>query len=780
MTHLISPGVSVREIDLTTIVPAVSTTEAAFAGVFHWGPMEKVQLIDSENNLAKWYGKPTNYNPETWFTAASFLGYGNRLYVSRAGDTTGNTVSKTFTGNSTNLALESGNTFVNLGNTTGITVGMVLLYSNTTALPGASGIKVATLANATHITVDTAPTANVESAEFMFRDDVIYSAAALQSDLNYNAGDVTDWDNMVIKSDDHYDARESNGDTWDLASLYVAKYPGDIGNSIRVSVCDTAAQYSTFANLTPNAQFDSASSNVAASVGSNTLTVTISPLDTGNTTEVTTANDYAAAVYALMSVGDLVEVGNTRLGFQYLKVTSIGTLTNTSNVFSFALTMDDEYKLAADISMGYLQRYWEFFNSADTAPGQSDYVLQFGNTSANDELHIIVVDEGGKITGSPGEILETWRSVSRATDAKGPSGETIYYKNVINDQSQYLWWVNDRTTAYSNTAALISSGTGTVPLNMRMVGGGDGPNEANVAFADLAFAYDLYRSKEDIEDIGIVLQGKARGLGPSNYTQLANYIIDNISESRKDCVAVISPDKADVVNNIGGEADDVVAFRNSARNTSYAFMDSGYKYMYDKYNDVYRWVPLNGDIGGLMVRTDLTNDAWWSPAGLNRGTIKNIVRLAWNPRQAQRDTLYKAGVNPVISKAGEGTYLFGDKTLLSKPSAFDRINVRRLFIVLEKAISRAARYTLFEFNDDFTRAQFRNLVNPYLRDVQGRRGITDFLVVCDARNNTAEVINRNEFVGDIYIRPNYSINFIHLNFIAVKNGISFNEVLINR
>jgi len=776
MANLISPGISVREIDLTTIVPAVSTTEAAFAGVFRWGPVDKVQLIDSENSLVKWYGKPTNFNPETWFTAASFLGYGNRLYVSRAADITGNTV--VITKDDGLPIFESGNTSANVGNTTGLLAGQVILYSNTTAI--ADGVTVSSVTNGTHIELSAAPTANVGNAEVVFRDDSVYSAAALQSDLNYNEGDVSDWDSLVIKSDDHYDAREANGDTYDLAALYIAKYPGAIGNSIRVSVCDTAAQYSTVANLTPNAQFSANDTYVQGNVGSNTITVQLSPADTGNTSEVSTVNAYAAAVYALMSEGDLVEIGNTRLGFQYLKVTSIGTLTNSSNVFSFDLTMDDEYKLAANIQLGYLQRYWEFFNSADAAPGQSDYVTQWGNTSANDELHIIVVDEGGEITGSPGEILETWRAVSRATDAKGPSGETIYYKNVINDQSQYIWWANDRTTAPSATAALITSASGTVPLDMRLVGGSDGKDEANVAFADIAFAYDFYKSKEDIEDIGIVLQGKARGLGASNYTQLANYIIDNISESRKDCVAVISPDKADVINNIGGETDDVVAFRNSCRNTSYAFLDSGYKYMYDKYNDVYRWVPLNGDIGGLMVRTDLTNDAWWSPAGLNRGTIKNVVRLAWNPRQADRDTLYKAGVNPVISRAGEGTYLFGDKTLLSKPSAFDRINVRRLFIVLEKAISRAARYTLFEFNDDFTRAQFRNLINPYLRDVQGRRGITDFLVVCDARNNTAEVINRNEFVGDIYIRPNYSINFIHLNFIAVKNGISFNEVLINR
>jgi len=313
-----------------------------------------------------------------------------------------------------------------------------------------------------------------------------------------------------------------------------------------------------------------------------------------------------------------------------------------------------------------------------------------------------------------------------------------------------------------------------------MIGGADGLDEANVAFSVLALAYDKFQDKEDIEDLSLILQGKARGLSVSNYTQLGNYIIDNISSKRKDCVAFISPDRADVVNNSGDEAEDIVAFRNNIRSSSYGFLDSGYKYMYDKYNDLYRWVPLNGDVAGLCVRTDATNDAWWSPAGLNRGQIKNLVRLAYNPRQADRDTLYKAGINPIISRKGNGTFLYGDKTLLAKPSAFDRINVRRLFIVLEKAISKASEYTLFEFNDDFTRAQFRNLINPFLRDVKGRRGITDFQVVCDTRNNTAEVINRNEFVGDIYIRPNYSINFIHLNFIAVKNGVSFNEVLLNR
>jgi phage tail sheath protein FI len=275
-----------------------------------------------------------------------------------------------------------------------------------------------------------------------------------------------------------------------------------------------------------------------------------------------------------------------------------------------------------------------------------------------------------------------------------------------------------------------------------------------------------------------VLAGKARG--GTNGEQLANYIVDNICEARKDCIAFISPDKSDVVNITTGDTEArVVEFRNSCRSTSYATLDSGYKYAYDKYNDIYRWVPLNGDVAGLCAATDQARDAWWSPAGFNRGAIKNVVKLAWNPKKAERDIIYKSGINPVVNFPGNGIILFGDKTLLAKPSAFDRINVRRLFIVLEKAIATAAKFTLFEFNDAFTRASFVNLVTPFLRDIQGRRGVYDFAVVCDETNNTGEVIDRNEFIGDIYIKPAKSINFIQLNFVAVRTGVEFSEVIGN-
>jgi phage tail sheath protein FI len=291
-----------------------------------------------------------------------------------------------------------------------------------------------------------------------------------------------------------------------------------------------------------------------------------------------------------------------------------------------------------------------------------------------------------------------------------------------------------------------------------------------VTDANRITGYDLFSNADEV-DISLVMTGAANNA-------VVQHVIDNIAISRKDCVAFVSPEFSDVVNQAGSEATNAIERRNNiGRSTSYAVMDSSWKYQFDKYNNVYRWVPCNGDIAGLCVRTDFERDPWYSPAGFNRGQLKNVVKLSFNPDKADRDDLYKNGINPIVTFTGEGTILFGDKTMQSKPSAFDRINVRRLFIVLEKAIARAAKYSLFEFNDAFTRAQFVSLVEPFLRDVQGRRGIFDFRVVCDETNNTGEVIDRNEFVGDIYIKPARSINFIQLNFVAVRTGVAFDEIV---
>lgn len=399
-----------------------------------------------------------------------------------------------------------------------------------------------------------------------------------------------------------------------------------------------------------------------------------------------------------------------------------------------------------------------------SAPGTSTFVSNLGG--ANDEIHIVVIDEDGRFTGTKGSILEKFEFVSKASNAKDDSGNTNFYKNVITNRSKLIYWLshpaegtNWGSTAANTNFALLSSN-----VSVELSGGVDGV----ISTANVVTAYDSFDNAESV-DIALVISG------PANQTIVDSLI--SMVETRKDCVVFVSPEKDDCVDNAGSEVADIVAYRETLTSTSYAVMDSNWKYQYDKFNDVYRWVPLNGDVAGLCARTDLERDAWFSPGGLNRGIIKNIIKLAWNPNKTDRDALYVKGVNPIVSFQGEGTVLFGDKTLLSKPSAFDRINVRRLFIVLEKAIARAARFSLFEFNDQFTRAQFVALVEPFLRDVQGRRGITDFRVVCDDTNNTGEVIDRNEFIGDIYIKPARSINFIQLNFVAVRTGVSFDEVV---
>lgn len=420
---------------------------------------------------------------------------------------------------------------------------------------------------------------------------------------------------------------------------------------------------------------------------------------------------------------------------------------------------------------------WTYEAQFDGAPSTSSYVSNLGG--ANDEIHVIVIDENGLFSGTAGTVLEKFAFVSKASDAKNSDGSTNYYKNVINTQSKYIWWMDHLTAGASSTGgnahwgnagtstfALIDDISGGLSATVSLAGGVD----ATPSDGDLETGYDLFANKE-LVDVSLLLT--------SNHSAAVNqYVIDNVALARLDCVVFLSPPLAAVQNNAGDEAADIVTYRNSTldRSTSYAVMDSGWKVQYDKYNDTYVNVPLNADTAGLCARTDQTNDPWWSPAGFNRGGIKNCVKLLYSPNQTDRDTLYKNGINPVVSFPGQGVVLYGDKTLLAKPSAFDRINVRRLFIVLEKAIATAAKFQLFEFNDVFTRAQFRSLVEPFLRDVRGRRGIYDFRVVCDETNNTGEVIDRNEFVADIYIKPAKSINFIYLNFIATRTSVSFEEV----
>ena len=682
----LSPGINVSEIDLTTVVPAVDTSAGAIAGVFRWGPVGQRVLVTSENDLANKFGKPTNINAETWFTAASFLSYSNSLYVSRA------------------------------------------LSANQ------------------------------------------FSAVATPNTALTNASSSY----TILNSDDYL--TKSNNFSTGTAPNYVARYPGELGNSLKVSVCGSPTQYNSTIDLKGTADTNNANTFMKLALGNANASIVL--YSTVNQAAVNAAAD---SVVALLTVGDYIQVGNaSTFGTQYLKIINRSAVnTSVGNTASFTLTFDQPLKLSTEINTSTINRYWEYYNQVDAAPGRSTYVAvngntvaQLGNTSTqNDELHVVVVDEEGSFTGSPGSVLEVYRALSRASDSKLSDGTTNYYKEVINNGSNYVWFGTDRIGSVSNTAINVATSTNQTPLTLSFTGGVD-KNETDdgVSFADIAKAYDLFVSPDDV-DVSLIMTGPSRGVG----AQSGNYLIDNLGETRKDCVVFVSPPRSSVVNNTQ-PVESIISFKSTLRASSFAVVDSGYKYMYDKYNDIYRYIPLNGDIAGVCARTDKTRDPWFSPAGTTRGSIKNVIKLAFNPNQAQRDQLYKNSINPVVNISGQGPTLYGDKTFLNKPSAFDRINVRRLFIVLEKAISNASKSLLFEFNDEFTRSQFRNLIEPYLRDVQGRRGIYDFKVICDESNNTPEVVDSNRFVGDIYIKPARSINYIQLNFVAVRSGVEFSEI----
>lgn len=640
MAFRISPGVSVSEIDLTNIIPAVGSTGGGLVGQFQWGPVEVVTLVDNEKTFVNKFGQPNSANATTFFQGANFLSYSNNLKVVR----------------------------------------------------------------------------------------VVQSAAR---------NSTADGSGVLIKNLAAYEANYSTGQG--SVGAWAAKYPGTLGDSLKVSICPNGSIFGP-TTLTGGSTF-------AVSAGSTTVTATGSAF----TTELV--------------VGSLITINGIERS-----VTAIGSDTS--------LTVNAAFSANA-ISTASATARWQYADNFSAAPGTSDYVL--ARDGSNDEIHVVVVDEDGVWSGTKGTVLEKFAFLSLASDAKDSANNTIYYATVVSRNSNYVYWMDHAISASPAWGSLATADfaattlSNAVNLTKSLSGGVDG----TATNADVLVGWDLFKNVDEV-DISFAIcppvTGASVGSIAADEYAVANYVINNVCEYRKDCIAVVSPRYVDVVN-ASDPTTNVVAYRNVLQSTSYGIMDSGWKYQYNKYNDSFLWVPLNADVAGLCVRTDLERDAWFSPAGFNRGIVKNAIKVAWNPTEAQRDSLYVVGINPVTTFPGQGVVLFGDKTLLKKPSAFDRINVRRLFIILEKSIATAAKYTLFELNDDFTRASFVNLVEPYLRDIQGRRGIYDFRVVCNTTNNTPEVIDRNEFVGDIYIKPARSINFIQLNFVAVRTGVAFEEIV---
>jgi len=466
------------------------------------------------------------------------------------------------------------------------------------------------------------------------------------------------------------------------------------------------------------------------------------------------------------------------------------TFTDQLFVAKYPGTLGNSLKVQAIDSDGWADSTVNatFIANFDRAPGTSNdcaYAngwdgVEANRPTLNDEMHVIVIDEDGHWTGTPGYVLEKHAFVSKASDAKRIDGSSNYVVDVMRNESKYAYvglvtQFTTNTTGTEKAAGNAKAGGAFLAFNSatasESVPGGSltlGVDDNTMTPALLQAGFTLYQTPE-VVDITLLLGG-------ASDTATGRWIIDNIAATRKDCMAFVSPASTSVVNNSGSEVADLTTDNTALGSSSYAVMDSAWKYQYDRYRDTFMYVPMNGDIAGLCARTDYSHDSWWSPAGLNRGSIKNIVKLSWEATKADRDTMYPLSINPIITQTGAGVVLWGDKTMQTVPSAFDRINVRRLFIVLEKAISTAAKAMLFEFNDEFTRAQFVNMVAPFLREVQGRRGITDFKVVCDSSNNTGQIIDTNQFVGDIFIKPARSINYIQLNFIAARTDVSFSEI----
>jgi len=676
MAFRVSPGVSIKEIDLTTIVPAVATTPGGFAGYFHWGPTDEIVTVTSATELASIFGKPYNDNYIDFYTPANFLSYGNNMQVVRVVGATAYNGTVTATGGSRELTIK-----------------------NTTDFESSAAVTTAA----------------------------------------------------------------TNG------ILFAAKYPGALGSSIKVvltngagttgaSLAAAASQGATYIDVTTNGsaqvRYFAVNDEVTFADGTS---VTVSGVQKGSTASTTLTG--LTAVF-----GDFFGVtsGITLSGTNPFVRLNLSTMVPVSQVSGTTLTIKSAYSKYVG-------------SQATVTPFASDA------GGAGDLINVLVLDKDGTWTGTQNSLLEKFEGLSRAYDARKFDGSSNYYKTVLNEQSKYIWALSNDIAGNGQTAATSTSwvklgaaispstAVGDGVSSLGLTAGTDVPPTDSLRWAN---GWSKFADADGV-DVSLLPTGNA---SPA----LEQLIIQNVCEKRLDCMAFVSPASTDVVSKLPYEAlNNLKTWRDSTLNinSSYAVADSGWKYQLDTYNNLLRVMPLNADIAGLVARTEFTTEAWFSPAGFNRGQINSVVKLAYNPTQeAHRDELYTRQINPVVSFPGEGTILFGDKTMQTRPSAFDRINVRRLFIVLEKAIATAAKFFLFEQNDEFTRVQFKNLVVPFLKTVQQRRGITDFKVVCDETNNPGEVIDRNEFVADIFVKPTRSVNFISLNFVATKTGVNFSEV----
>jgi len=793
--NLVSPGIRVREVDLTVgRIDAVNEQVGAFAGPFVRGPIETPVLVETEQDLLNTFGKPSEDSNqyEYWLTASSYLSYGGVLRVVRA-DSASLVNAHYPVSSPVSLKITSTEDFNNNHQSD-------TDWTYAAKDPGswANGIKVCVIDNF----------ADQRVSIGTFGLQVGYAlTAGISTSFVTTAGNVETFNGFIkgivtqvnVGSVDVKILSKFDNSTQTYSSV---SYSENGLNRIPDGVQGTYWQAFNSVGTATSLEKFRLSNNATVGVGSTVIVVPdaidLSTIATDDL--IQNLNGSFSARVVGVSTGQIivntasgVSLASTTLVVTYTKNALDGTLDKGEGLLSNSTNTVVDWYNQQTLGLSNSTVYWK---SIAPKPSTSQYAVE--RNGSNDEIHVAVVDDSGSVTGIAGNILEKFTNLSKATDARVSPSENIYYKNYVSNNSSFVFagasgaitGVNFTTLAglTQSSGGTIAWGQEAVSVNFGCVGSqsfeldngfdySSGTGGMDLSLSDVLNAYEIFRNPTEI-DINFIMAGPSGGATIFESQAKANRLI-SIAEERRDCVVTVSPHRAGVINvtNTDSQTTNIINFYDSVSSSSYAVFDSGYKYVFDRFNNRFRYVPLNGDIAGLMARTSINNYAWFSPAGSSRGVINNAVKLAYNPSQAQRDLLYPKRINPVVFSPGAGIILFGDKTALSYASAFDRINVRRLFLTVEATIERAARAQLFEFNDVITRTNFVNIIEPYLRDVKAKRGITDFLVVCDESNNTPDIIDANQFKADIFIKPARSINFIGLTFVANRTGISFEEIV---
>lgn len=788
--NLVSPGVKVREVDLTVgRLDAVNDQVGAFVAPFAKGPVNTPVLIETEQDLLNTFGKPLSKDSqyEYWYTASSYLSYGGTLRVVRSSGSNLKNANYPVSSPVT-LVVENEEDYKNnhqsdtdwiwAARTPGewgndLKVCVIDGRADQRVSIGTFGIQAGYALTVGLNTTYADATGNVTSFNGYLK--------AIVTDVNVDSVDV-----KVVSA-------HSNSGTESVVDYKATGYtfvPSGAGNYIQV-----------FNNVGTASSLEKERfrNNATVGLGSTTIVIDGTPAAAAVGDLIQTENGvYKARIVNIngsnITVDNASPVSYSSTSFVVTYTRSVGDGTNNKGeglLTRFDNTSEDWYNLQKlDITSSEI--YWK---TIAPKPSTSQYASERGGK--NDELHVVVVDDSGKVSGVAGNLLEKYTGLSKASDGRISPSQNNYYKTLLTNASQYVFaGTSDAVNGlnftslggYTQTSgATIAWGQDAASVNFGSVGNKTYTLSAGADYAasggmeptlgEILSGYENFRNPAEYS-INFILNGPSGGTAVYDSQAKANRLID-IVNARKDCIACISPHRDGVVNvsNSDTQTTNVVGFFDALASSSYAVFDSGYKYMFDRFNNEFRYIPLNGDIAGLMARTSINSYSWFSPAGSSRGAINNAVKLAYNPSQAQRDLLYPARVNPVIFSPGAGIILFGDKTAQSTASAFDRINVRRLFLTLEETVSRAANSQLFEFNDVITRANFVNIIEPFLRDVKAKRGIADFLIVCDESNNTPDVVDANQFRADIFVKPARSINFIGLTFVANRTGVSFEEVV---